>query len=550
MAKDILHLFETAPINLNKDKNDNMKQSVRDIIRYISDNALTGEKVPRQIVQVALRNLCLVVGSLGRHHGEQQDANEFYMQALSPLAHDLGEKLEVSQMFTCIDCGRQSTKNVSHLQNLCLTIPKKPGIKMSVSQLLKDYFEHDIIEKCSCGGLLDFQQKLLDVPNTLVVTVNRFEYDVKRHHCRKNELSIQPDKSIDLTPYTDTLQNVKYALRGAVCHHGRSIHSGHYTAFIHKDGHFAKISDTDITLGSESELSKGSYFLFYDRIQPPLPLYTNSILQCLGNTKGFRSALASFDKISTQKCTTMMEGIRDGKALNHETLDLLKCTIAQASHCQMSDVPEKFIKQLLEGLLGKASNCNTFKIASEIVVSCNSCKKKSVVPETLYAVLTPLSFSCNDIANSLCLKQACPLCSSKRVDCTSYVSWLPETMCIATNKMATTENLQLDLEEFVNTTIPLISSSYKLQTLLAHDNGEYINIINEKGSLFIKNSIGKLVPFESSKLKGMDIISCFYDRVQKQVLLKYIPQKTSSPSKLSVLHIPEQNVTEQEANRP
>lgn len=162
------------------------------------------------------------------------------------------------------------------------------------------------------GGLLDFQQKLLDVPNTLVVTVNRFEYDVKRHHCRKNEVSIQPDKSIDLTPYTDTLQNVKYALRSAVCHHGRSIHSGHYTAFIHKDGHFAKISDTDITLGSDSELFKGSYFLFYDRIQPPLPLYTNSILQCLGKTKGFRSALASFDKISTQKCTTMMEGIKLG----------------------------------------------------------------------------------------------------------------------------------------------------------------------------------------------------------------------------------------------
>lgn len=117
--------------------------------------------------------------------------------------------------------------------------------------------------------------------------------------------------------------------------------------------------------------------------------------------------------------------------------------------------------------------------------------------------------------------------------------------------MATTENLQLDLdlEEFVNTTIPLISSSYKLQTLLAHDNGEYINIINEKGSLFIKNSIGKLVPFEPSKLKGMDIISCFYDRVQKQVLLKYIPQKTSSLSKLSVLHIPEQNVTEKQIKK-
>lgn len=209
----------------------------------------------------------------------------------------------------------------------------------------------------------------------------------------------------------------------------------------------------------ESELSKGSYFLFYDRIESPLPLYTNSVLQCLGNTRGFRSALASLDKVSSKKCTVMMEGIRYSKTLNHESLDPLKCTIAQTSHCQSSNVPEKFIKQLLEGLFENASNSNTFRIASEIVVSCNSCKKIGVVPETHYAVLTPPSFSCNNIAISLCLNHPCPLCSSKRVDCKSYLSWLPETMCIATNKMTTTGVLQLDfdLDEFIDTTVPLIS---------------------------------------------------------------------------------------------
>lgn len=131
---------------------------MRDIIQYIADNTVTGEKVPRQIVQAALRNVCLVVGNLGRHHGEQQDANEFYLQALSPLAHDLGEKHEVSQVFTCTDCGRQSNKYVSDLQNLCLTIPKKPGIQMSVSQLFKDYFEHDIIKNVYVGGCLIFSK--------------------------------------------------------------------------------------------------------------------------------------------------------------------------------------------------------------------------------------------------------------------------------------------------------------------------------------------------------------------------------------------------------
>lgn len=51
MAKSILRLFETAPINSNKDKNDNMEESMRDIIRYIVDNRLAGEKVPRQMIK-------------------------------------------------------------------------------------------------------------------------------------------------------------------------------------------------------------------------------------------------------------------------------------------------------------------------------------------------------------------------------------------------------------------------------------------------------------------------------------------------------------------
>lgn len=73
-----------------------------------------------------------------------------------------------------------------------------------------------------------------------------------------------------------------------------------------------------------------------------------------------------------------------------------------------------------------------------------------------------------------------------------------------------------------------------------------MNIINEKGSFFIKNFIGKFVLFEFSKLKGIGLILGFYDRVEKQVLLKFIFKKIFSFFKLFVLYILELNVIEKQ----
>lgn len=64
MAKSNLCLFETVPINLNKDKNDYMKE-------------------------YALRGLCNTVGNLGRKHLEHQYAKGFYLQALPPMLNNV-----------------------------------------------------------------------------------------------------------------------------------------------------------------------------------------------------------------------------------------------------------------------------------------------------------------------------------------------------------------------------------------------------------------------------------------------------------------------------
>ena len=45
------------------------------------------------------------------------------VEALSPLAVDIDEKLDINQVFTCIDCGRKTEKVDPHIQSLTMTIP-------------------------------------------------------------------------------------------------------------------------------------------------------------------------------------------------------------------------------------------------------------------------------------------------------------------------------------------------------------------------------------------------------------------------------------------
>ena len=84
------------------------------------------------------------------------------------------------------------------------------GFEMSINALLKKYFEHDILEKCQCGGLLDLKQLFISVPNTLALTINRFEIDMNRQSYRKNCTEIKADRTINLELCTDSLHNVQY----------------------------------------------------------------------------------------------------------------------------------------------------------------------------------------------------------------------------------------------------------------------------------------------------------------------------------------------------
>ena len=99
---------------------------------------------------------------------DKDDAGEFYTKIIVPLAEQTGQRLTVNRVLSCIDCGHTSKLTEHHVQSISLDIPQKPGVSLTSYDLLKEYFEHDIREKCShCCGIASIKQSLSSIAQTL-----------------------------------------------------------------------------------------------------------------------------------------------------------------------------------------------------------------------------------------------------------------------------------------------------------------------------------------------------------------------------------------------
>ena len=119
-----MEFFEGASINLNKDPVDNMKEPPYAFMKHVS----TGERVPKPLVQSTLCKLGQISGGLGKRLGEQQDANEFYMQVLSPFAVDIDEKCGVMFIYVVI-------RNSDHTVLVLCTVTRFPEYILASSRV-------------------------------------------------------------------------------------------------------------------------------------------------------------------------------------------------------------------------------------------------------------------------------------------------------------------------------------------------------------------------------------------------------------------------------
>lgn len=88
------------------------------------------------------------------------------MSFICPYAEDIIEQLGIKQTINCIDCKYSNIITESRVTSFALTIPNDE-VDVSITSLLRSYFEHEVREKCQqCSGLLYLQQNLTKLPTT------------------------------------------------------------------------------------------------------------------------------------------------------------------------------------------------------------------------------------------------------------------------------------------------------------------------------------------------------------------------------------------------
>ena len=135
-----------------------------------------------------------------------------------------------------------------------------PGVSLTSYDLLKEYFEHDIREKCShCGGIVSIKQSLSSILQTLRLLLKRVYYRVSKGRVGKIGTHASPNETVDPSPFTESLCSTRYKLKSVVhvAHHGRSYISGHYTTFIPGEtGGYIEVSDTESSSASVDKIHR------------------------------------------------------------------------------------------------------------------------------------------------------------------------------------------------------------------------------------------------------------------------------------------------------
>ena len=209
-------------------------------------------------------------------NNKQQDAYEFLnflweliIENLEPEKRsDLREKIEgkMKTSTLCHNCNKLKSK-VEPFSELSLPFPEITD-EYSLKTLLDSYFSpEDLESKYECQNC-DIRTKasqfyrVAEQPRLLTLHLKRFSFN-------KKSKKIFHHVMFPLRGLThNTLNNVTYSLSGVIAHHGRTMQSGHYTAYCYNNSDFSwyHYNDTEVIPISEENLKKvDAYMLFYKK---------------------------------------------------------------------------------------------------------------------------------------------------------------------------------------------------------------------------------------------------------------------------------------------
>ncbi|GJJ78628.1 ubiquitin carboxyl-terminal hydrolase 35/38 [Entomortierella parvispora] len=218
--------------------------------------------------------------------GHQQDAAEFIKILFSRLEdEDPASKKALSSFhgtvvnqIQCGNCGTLSS-NTENFYDLAVPIPhadttadlqRLVDIYPSTEELNEANSNPYFCDQCKSLQSATRRTTLGSLPTNLIISLNRFEFDVKRSRRVKINTPIQLSKSIQLETSGSTFQDrqppvlskIQYDLFAVVVHTGDSANHGHYYTYARDNSSQDKLSSNIKASGTTHssslvELSKG-----------------------------------------------------------------------------------------------------------------------------------------------------------------------------------------------------------------------------------------------------------------------------------------------------
>ncbi|KAF9329638.1 Ubiquitin carboxyl-terminal hydrolase 35 [Podila minutissima] len=224
--------------------------------------------------------------------GHQQDAAEFTkilfsrLEDESPISKDALSSFRgvMINRVKCGTCGTVSTKKEDFYD---LTVPLPKSEYMDLQSVVDVFPSEEVLseenhntyfcDKCQSLQAATRFTMLGALPHNLIVSLNRFEFDIKRARRVKMNTPVHLSESIEVRGVQESQEAWVYDLYGVVIHSGESANHGHYYAYSKEPDEPGSAKNqnqarTDLFGGSSSS-SHGSNTFNRDREQQTALLY-------------------------------------------------------------------------------------------------------------------------------------------------------------------------------------------------------------------------------------------------------------------------------------
>jgi hypothetical protein len=210
---------------------------------------------------------------------QQEDAHEFLRALLSTLVMN-GHNKQLSSLFdgllesavTCQTCGRASMTRDRYM-DLSLDI-NDPDIR-TLDDALYEYTRTEVLDaensvycqKCEKKQSVTKGLRLATAPSILVCHLKRFAFDCYGRLVRLHK-QIKFPMRLEIGEYMSNLNKARpppYELVGILVHQGQTCASGHYLAYVKKDGEWYRCNDSIVTkVDEETVLNQQAYIMMYE----------------------------------------------------------------------------------------------------------------------------------------------------------------------------------------------------------------------------------------------------------------------------------------------